>query len=157
MVSYEIYREDGGNGITFVHMLYIVKNIKFIYMSFDEFFLPVSHRVEMHYIFSDNVRILYLSCYFKSPKETVKLSKKSRNNPSLLFLLNAASLAEKQQIPILYSFVWPDRGSYPQYIALKASTLTIALLMWFPIFLFYFYFFNQNFLLSFNMLFENKN
>jgi hypothetical protein len=22
-VSYEIYREDGGNGITFVHMLYI--------------------------------------------------------------------------------------------------------------------------------------
>jgi hypothetical protein len=74
-------------------------------MSFDEFFLPVSHRVEMHYIFSDNVRILYLSCYFKSPKETVKLSKKSRNNQSLLFLLNAASLAEKQQIPILYSFV----------------------------------------------------
>ena len=23
MVLYEIYREDGGNGITFVHMLYI--------------------------------------------------------------------------------------------------------------------------------------
>jgi len=23
VVSYEIYREDGGNGITFVHMLYI--------------------------------------------------------------------------------------------------------------------------------------
>ena len=46
-------------------------------MSFDEFFLPVSHRVEMNYIFSDNVRI-YLSCYFKSPKETVKLSKKKQ-------------------------------------------------------------------------------
>ena len=30
-------------------------------MSFDEFFLPVSQRVEMNYIFSDNVRILYLS------------------------------------------------------------------------------------------------
>ena len=54
--------------------IYIVENIKFIYTSFDEFFLPVSQRVEMHYIFSDNVRILYLS-----PKETVKLSKKSRN------------------------------------------------------------------------------
>jgi hypothetical protein len=26
MVSYEIYREDGGNGITFVDMLYIVYN-----------------------------------------------------------------------------------------------------------------------------------
>ena len=24
MVLYEIYREDGGNGITFVHMLYIL-------------------------------------------------------------------------------------------------------------------------------------
>jgi hypothetical protein len=29
--------------------------------SFDEFFLPVSQRVEMNYIFSDTVRILYLS------------------------------------------------------------------------------------------------
>jgi len=50
-----------------------------MYTSFDEIFLPVSQRVEINYIFSDNVRILYLSCYFKSPKETVKLSKKSRN------------------------------------------------------------------------------
>ena len=40
--------------------IYIVENIKFIYTSFDEFFLPVSQRVEMNYIFSDNVRILYL-------------------------------------------------------------------------------------------------
>ena len=38
---------------------YIVENIRFIYTSFDEFFLPVSQRVEMNYIFSDNVRILY--------------------------------------------------------------------------------------------------
>jgi hypothetical protein len=58
---------------------YIVENIRFIYTSFDEFFLPVSQRVEMNYIFSDNIRILYLSCYVKSPKETVKLSKMSRN------------------------------------------------------------------------------
>jgi hypothetical protein len=34
-------------------------------------------------------------------------------NQSLLFLLNAAFLVEKQQIPIVYSFVWQDRGSYP--------------------------------------------
>jgi hypothetical protein len=57
----------------------IVENTKFIYTSFDKFFLPVSQQVEMNYIFSDNVRILYLSCYFKSPNETVTLSKKSRN------------------------------------------------------------------------------
>ena len=56
--------------------IYIVENIKFIYTSFDEFFLPVSQRVEMNYIFSDNVRMLYLSCYFKRPKETVTLTKK---------------------------------------------------------------------------------
>jgi hypothetical protein len=31
-----------------------------------------------------------------------------RANQSLLFLLNAACLAEKQQIPILPSLVWPD-------------------------------------------------
>ena len=42
-------------------------------------FLPVSQRVEINYIFSDNIRILYLSWYVKSPKETVKLSEKSRN------------------------------------------------------------------------------
>ena len=48
-------------------------------MSFDEFFLPVSQRVEMNYIFSDNIRILYLSWYVKSLKATVKLSEKSRN------------------------------------------------------------------------------
>ena len=57
-------------------------------MSFDEFFLPVSQRVEMNYIFSDNIRILYISWYVKSPKETVKLSKKSRNKRcSYRFLL----------------------------------------------------------------------
>jgi hypothetical protein len=50
-------------------------------------------------------------------------------NQSLLFLLNAAFLAEKQQIPIVYSFVWQDRSSYPQFITLEASTLTITLPM----------------------------
>ena len=43
----------------------------YIYIIY-EFFLPVSQRVEMNYIFSDNIRILYLSWYVKSPKETVK-------------------------------------------------------------------------------------
>ena len=52
-----------------------------------------------------------------------------RANQSLLFLLNAAFLAEKQQIPILFYFVWQDRSSYPQSITLEASMLTITLLM----------------------------
>jgi hypothetical protein len=59
----------------------------------------------------------------------------------LFFLLNAAFLAEKQQIPILYSFVWQDRSSYPQSIALETSTLTITLPMRFPIFILFSLFF----------------
>ena len=44
-----------------------------------------------------------------------------RANQSLLFLLNAACVAEKQQIPILKSLVWPDQGSNPPSTALQAG------------------------------------
>ena len=81
LVNKKIFSEEWNEGEKTIDniIIYIVENIKFIYTSLDEFFLPVLLRVEMNYIFSDNVCILYLSCYFKSPKETVKLSKKSRN------------------------------------------------------------------------------
>ena len=72
-------REKPNRQYTCIHM-YIVENIKHIYTSFDEFFLPVSQRVEINYIFSDNIRILYLSWYVKSPKETVKLSKRAETS-----------------------------------------------------------------------------
>ena len=52
-----------------------------------------------------------------------------RANKSLLFLLNTACLAEKQQMPMLLSFVWHDWGSNPRSVALKASMLTIRPLM----------------------------
>jgi hypothetical protein len=42
-------------------------------------------------------------------------------------------------LPILYSLVWPDRGSNPQSIALDASTLTITLAMRFPICILFYY------------------
>ena len=45
---------------------------------------------------------------------------------SLLFLLNTAYLADKQQLPMLWSLVWPDRGSSPRSIALEVSMLTIT-------------------------------
>jgi hypothetical protein len=41
-----------------------------------------------------------------------------RANQSLLFLLDAVCLAEKQQIPILLSLVWPNQGSNPRPTAL---------------------------------------
>jgi hypothetical protein len=81
-----------------------------------------------------------------------------RANQSLLFLLNDAFLAEKQQISILYSFVWPDWGSYPQSIALEASTPNYYAIDAVPYFYFIFIIFLKFFfLLFFNILFENKN
>jgi hypothetical protein len=49
-----------------------------------------------------------------------------RTDQSLLFLLNTVCLAEKQQIPILQSLVWPDRGSNPRSTTFEASMLTIT-------------------------------
>ena len=49
-----------------------------------------------------------------------------RSNQSVLFLLNAACLAEKQQIRTVLSLAWLDRGSNPRSTVLKASTLTIT-------------------------------
>jgi hypothetical protein len=49
-----------------------------------------------------------------------------QGNQCLLFPLNAACLAEKQQIPILQSLVWPDRGSNQRFTTLEASKLTIT-------------------------------
>ena len=44
----------------------------------------------------------------------------------LLFLLIAPCLTEKQQIPILYYLVWPDRGWNSWSTSLEASTPTIT-------------------------------
>ena len=49
-----------------------------------------------------------------------------RANQYLRLLLNYASLAEKQQITILQSLIWPDRGSNPRSTALEADKLTIT-------------------------------
>ena len=54
-----------------------------------------------------------------------------RANQYLLFLLNVAYLAAKQQITIFDSLVWPKRGSNPRSITLEASMLIITSLLWF--------------------------
>jgi len=45
---------------------------------FLELFGPVSKRVQINLILTDNVRILYLSCNVKKSKTTVKLSTKEQ-------------------------------------------------------------------------------
>jgi hypothetical protein len=71
------------------HYMYVVgKCIIYLYKiskqlqkrTFGKFFNPVSQRVQMNFIFSDNVHILCLSCNVKKLKSTAKLSKISRNN-----------------------------------------------------------------------------
>ena len=94
---------------------------------------------------------IVLAHWNKSSREDMSLHSDTlfwfRANQSLLFLLNATCLAEKQQIPILYSLVWPTiyrtRGEHANHYA----TDTVSNL----------FFFNQNFLVSINILFENKN
>jgi hypothetical protein len=44
-----------------------------------------------------------------------------RANQPLLFLLNAVCLAEKQQIPIFHSLVWPEKGLPLRFTTLEAS------------------------------------
>ena len=56
---------------------YIVENIKFIYTSFDEFFLPVSQRVDMNYIFCDNTFYRGMS---KAPKKLSNCLKRAETS-----------------------------------------------------------------------------
>jgi hypothetical protein len=60
-------------------------------------------------------------------------------NQSLLWHLKTMCLVEKQQLPILYSLVWPDRGLNLRSTALEANTPTIAPLIIFRYDYFIFY------------------
>ena len=68
-------------------------NIKFICMSFrnrqnseplGELFRPVSQRVQMNFIFNDNVRILCLSCNVKKVGKLVRFKQKGQKQASFL-------------------------------------------------------------------------
>jgi hypothetical protein len=76
---------------------------------------------------------MVLAHWKNSPRVDISLHSDTlfwfRANQSLPFLVNDAYLAEKQQMPILESLVWPYRGSSPRPTTLEASTLTITPLM----------------------------
>jgi len=90
-------------------------------------FLSWNKRLQMNFIFSDNVRILYLSCNVNEPKITAKLSKKSRNKHPLncfwwcplwslcLYCYHFVPLLSMNQVPEkLYLGQWSYiRKNYP--------------------------------------------
>jgi hypothetical protein len=64
-------------------------NIKFICTSYrnrqhSELFRPVSQRVQMNFIFKDNVRILCLSCNVKKVEKLVRFKQKGQKQASFL-------------------------------------------------------------------------
>ena len=52
--------------------------------AFGELFRPVSRRVQMNFIFNDNVRILYLSCNVKKVGKLVRFKQKGQKQASFL-------------------------------------------------------------------------
>ena len=67
----------------------LLVNIKFICTSFrnrqnSELFRPVSQRVQMNFIFNDNVRILCLSCNVKKVGKLVRFKQKGQKQASFL-------------------------------------------------------------------------
>ena len=59
-------------------------NIKFICTSFGELFMPVSQPVQMNFIFTDNVRILCLSCNVKKVGKLIRFRQKGQKQASFL-------------------------------------------------------------------------
>ena len=97
------------------------------------FFSAISWREQVNFQWDDEIRFvlarptrlvgyLVLAHWNKSADRHVA----PLTNQSLLFLHNAASLAEKQQVPMVLSLIWPDRGSNPRSNELEASTPTIT-------------------------------
>ena len=67
----------------------LLVNIKFICTSFrnrqnSELFRPISQRVQMNFIFNDNVRILCLSCNVKKVGKLVRFKQKGQKQWSFL-------------------------------------------------------------------------
>ena len=99
--------------VMYVHRQYtkIVRKYKiYLYVALEtgrkailwQLFYPVSQQVQINYIFSDNVCILYLSCNVKKNITTAKLSKKSRNKRrSNRFLMASSVKSALKPLPFL--------------------------------------------------------
>ena len=83
------------------------ENIKFICRALETCRIcPVSQRVQMNFIFSDNAHILYLSCNVKKQTKTnAKLSKKSRNKRHSSFSLFLMMSSVKSSALVLFPFL----------------------------------------------------
>ena len=100
----------------------------YLFLLIQPFFIYIMARTVIFQWVDDEVRFV-LAHWNNSPRVEMSLHPDMlfwfRVNHFLLFLLNAACLAEKQQIPILKSLVWPDWASNSRSTTLEASALTI--------------------------------
>ena len=83
------FKEHGYIYIYIYNIRTLSINIKFICTSFrngrnSEVFRPVSQRVQMNFIFNDNVRILCLSCNVKKVGKLVRFKQKGQKQASFL-------------------------------------------------------------------------
>jgi hypothetical protein len=65
--------------------------------AYGELFRPVSQRVQMNFIFNDNVRILCLSCNVKKVGKLVRFKQKGQKQANFIFTDNV-------RILYIYSF-----------------------------------------------------
>ena len=105
-----------------------------LFNSNEQFFSYITARTSYFQWNDDICFVLDLAHWNNRPKVDMSLHSHTlfwfQDNQSLLLLLNAACLAEKQQIPILSSLVWPDQGSNHRSTTLEPSMLTITLHRW---------------------------
>ena len=115
LVNKKIFSEEWNEGEKNRQYNYIhCRKYKIYIYEFRRVFLTCFAASGNEFYISDNVRILYLSCYFKSPKETVNLSKKSKNKhcsnrflvvssvKSALISINAVTVSYRRSTWIRY-------------------------------------------------------
>ena len=93
LAQYLCLRHADSSQVTYIQYTYIVDKYK-IYLyelqkqaeqrAFGELFIPVSQRVQMNFIFTDNVRILCLSCNVKKVGKLVRFRQKGQKQASFL-------------------------------------------------------------------------
>jgi hypothetical protein len=102
---------------TITHSLLLQFTIQSMFRIISFFNTLIEFIINLKFWYTNVLTCRYMRTYYPDSEPTMQ---------SLFFLPNAACLAEKQQIPISSSLIWPDRVSNPWSTALEASTPSIT-------------------------------